>query len=155
VQFSNVQASLDVTAKAANAVKRVQARIPTGDSQDVTAGSDTIPEYTIRSAKTICKRILVPNDPALSSYVVLDPSAASSASCQFIQNTIPRPVVSLSAVPNSVTVGSTTQLTWSQTGGLATDCATGQGSWNGPGPRPISGGPETSGALNTAGTTTF
>lgn len=50
------QAIIDVTAKAADVLKRVQVRVNTDPNA---SGSTTIPEYTLDSAETICKQLKV------------------------------------------------------------------------------------------------
>lgn len=51
------QVLIDVTAKAADVVKRIQARVTFSDNLVLPA--DSFPEYALRSAKTICKRLTV------------------------------------------------------------------------------------------------
>jgi hypothetical protein len=55
------QAEIDVTAKAADVLKRVQVRVGT---DPFAKGSETKPEYTLDSAETICKLLEVTPDPA-------------------------------------------------------------------------------------------
>lgn len=61
VQFVNTQAIVDVTAQSGGATKRLQASIDisglTGGSQNITPSEDASPEYALRAANTICKRI--------------------------------------------------------------------------------------------------
>lgn len=92
IKFKGVQAILDVTAKVGPASKRLQARVDIGGnpsvptdplvpSPNVSPDSDSIPEYTVRSAAALCKRALVKD--SLYDYVVIE---SSSPACNW--NTI-------------------------------------------------------------------
>lgn len=72
LEFINVQAIVDVTAKSNDVVKRLEARVDLGGASSLTE-TDNIPEFALRSAATICKRYLVPSigDPTIS---VSDPA---------------------------------------------------------------------------------
>lgn len=87
VEFSEVQAIADVTARSGTAVKRLQARIDidTRDS-NISPRDDAIPEFALRSANTICKRLLVPSG---LNYVIIDPESAPY--CPFSLSTTPPP----------------------------------------------------------------
>lgn len=66
LQFVNTQAVIDVTAQSSNAVKRLQARVDSsslngGKSQNVAASDNLVPEFALRSANTLCKRLVNPN----------------------------------------------------------------------------------------------
>ncbi len=81
IQFAGGQYVIDVTAKAGNAVKRLQARVNApGPSvgQDSTFGpnDDAFPEYGLRAANSICKRL---NADSATSRVTVD--ASISAYC--------------------------------------------------------------------------
>lgn len=87
VKFRGVQAVLDVTAKVGPASKRLQARVdiggnPTVDdgpvipSPNVGASDDAIPDFTSRSANSICKRFLYEDSPY--EYVTLEGISTSS-----------------------------------------------------------------------------
>ncbi len=59
LNFSGDQDLVDVTAQAGAASKRQQARVEVGSSQDVAPATGGAPEDSVRSAQTICKRLLV------------------------------------------------------------------------------------------------
>ncbi|MDO8591962.1 MAG: hypothetical protein Q7R60_03520 [bacterium] len=71
VKFKNVQSVVDVTAKSGGATKRLQARVDT--STTGSSGSDSVPEFALGSADTICKRLRVQG-----SLVFPDPSVATA-----------------------------------------------------------------------------
>ncbi len=66
VTFSGTQSIVDVTAKAGSAAKRLQARVDIIPSEFVDPqlqpSEDAAPEYALRSADTICKVFVVPDD---------------------------------------------------------------------------------------------
>lgn len=63
--FPGNQVIVDVSAKSGNSVKRLQARVSANISGDtILPDDDGIPEHAIRSAVTICKRLLVPEGAA-------------------------------------------------------------------------------------------
>ncbi|MEX1058936.1 MAG: hypothetical protein WEC17_00645, partial [Candidatus Saccharimonadales bacterium] len=151
VKFEGAQSVIDVTGKSNTAVKRIQARVSTGGIGGINAGDNSIPEDAIRSANTICKRIIVPSDPGLSNYVLMDPtSIANSPICGFFTNTIPAPTVNLTANPTTVTVGSSSTLTWTVTTVGPTTCTAsndgGLSTWTGS--KSAAGGSQSTGALN-------
>lgn len=87
-KFLKVQAVLDVTAKVGPASKRLQARADIGGvstdssgnpvlepSPNVGPDDDAIPEYSLRSAATICKRVLL-ND-SYYDYISIDSNSPS------------------------------------------------------------------------------
>ena len=73
VQFINTQAIVDVTAQATGAVKRLQARVDisglNGTSQDISPSDNGFPEFALRSADTVCKRLVVPSDTSFPAYI--------------------------------------------------------------------------------------
>ncbi|MBI2285805.1 hypothetical protein HYU82_03205, partial [Candidatus Saccharibacteria bacterium] len=157
-KFKDAQSAIDVTGKSNAAVKRIQARVATGDPNDIIAGGNTVPEDAIRSANTLCKRLIVPSDPGLSSYVLIDPtSVANSPLCGFFDVTIPAPTVNLTANPTSVLVGQSSTLSWTVTTVGTTTCTAGNdgglSGWTGS--KSAAGGSENSGALNVVRTYTF
>lgn len=64
VSFVSTQAIIDVTAQSASAVKRLQARVDitglTSNGQDIAASDNGFPEFAVRAANTVCKRIQSP-----------------------------------------------------------------------------------------------
>jgi len=59
------QSQVDVTAQSGSTLKRLQARVEVGGS--VAAATSTAPDYSLRSAKTVCKRYQV-----LAALVIVD-----------------------------------------------------------------------------------
>ena len=55
--FLSSQTIIDVTAKSGTSVKRLQARV--GDSSSSAVNSDRFPDFAIRSANSLCKRLTV------------------------------------------------------------------------------------------------
>lgn len=82
VGFISTQAIIDVTAQSASAVKRLQARVDisglNGTSQNISASDNNFPEYALRSANTVCKRLQNPGSPDLPVY--LDPNSINYCS---------------------------------------------------------------------------
>ncbi|MBI4033495.1 hypothetical protein HY379_00670 [Candidatus Saccharibacteria bacterium] len=156
-KFKDAQSVIDVTGKSNAAVKRIQARVALGDASDIIAGNNSIPEDAIRSANTICKRLISPSDPLFSSRVFIDPGSSAVPECNFVQSTLPPLDVTLTANPTSVLVGGNSNLTWTVSG-IANSCtATNDGGlagWTG-GKAATGGGPENSGALNSVRTYNF
>lgn len=80
IEFSKTQYTIDVTAKSGQAVKRLQAQVEATASADAATlaapGDDALPEFSLRSAMTVCKRLLVDD---VSRSVTVDP--ASQAYC--------------------------------------------------------------------------
>jgi hypothetical protein len=71
-QFVGAQAVIDVTAKASSSVRRLAARVDTSSPNNqvnVSPSDDAMPEFAIRSAGTLCKRLLV------NGSITVDPSA--------------------------------------------------------------------------------
>lgn len=85
INFPGTQYLVDVTAKANNAVKRLQARVDAGSvGNNISPTDNAFPEYALRSADTICKRLLVQGgvgitlDPGTNSaYCNLSPPPAT------------------------------------------------------------------------------
>lgn len=76
VKFKNVQSVVDVTAKSGGATKRLQARLDiSGTGFNVSPNSDSVPEFALGSADTICKRLRVQSP---GSLVFPDPSIATN-----------------------------------------------------------------------------
>ena len=149
VRFENVQSAVDVTAKANAAVRRLQARVATTDPKNINAGDNNMPESALRSADTICKRIIVPD--ALPILQIDTASLTNSPSCNYVNVTVP-PVVDLIANPTTVANGAPTTLTWTVSGGPPTSC-TASGDWSGS--KAITGGNQTTGALSGPDTYTY
>lgn len=119
-KFADAQTVIDVTGKSNSAVKRIQARVALAGDSTVNSGDNGIPEDAIRSAFTICKRLIVPTDPAFKVYV--DPN--SPAVCNFFTSTIPPPTVDLKANNRdsiTITAGDTINLTWTSTNAVNCD----------------------------------
>jgi len=150
VKFLGVQSVVDVTAKANDAVKRLQGRVQTSDQNNINPDDNNFPEDAIRSANTLCKRIIVP-DSNPSILGIDGASITNSPACSFVDITLP-PVVTLTANPTTVTQGSSSTLTWTVAGDPASDC-TASGDWSGA--KAVSGGSQSSGALNTVRTYSF
>jgi hypothetical protein len=75
LQFSGVQYLVDITAKANNAVKRLQARVdPSGEQTSINPFDNAFPEYALRSANTVCKRLVVNSGTPVTD-------AGSAANC--------------------------------------------------------------------------
>lgn len=72
--FVNAQAIIDTTGKSGNVVKRLQARVDIGSSSGSSSGNisptdEAIPEYALRTAMAVCKRLNIgPNATVESSY---------------------------------------------------------------------------------------
>ncbi|MEX2006760.1 MAG: hypothetical protein WD877_01090 [Candidatus Saccharimonadales bacterium] len=64
VQFVGVQAVVDVTARANATAKRLQARVDTNPAFNISPTDDAFPEYALRSATSICKRLVVTGSKA-------------------------------------------------------------------------------------------
>ncbi len=83
VTYSNTQAIVDVTAQSSSALKRLQARVDItnlsgGEQQGISASEDNFPNYSLRSANTICKRLQVnPNTNPALAYI----SSSSAPNC--------------------------------------------------------------------------
>ena len=104
-----------------------------------------MPEYALRSAKPLCKRLIV---GATTTTV-------DGTYCDIKFNFSGPPAATLTANPATITVGQSSSLTWGSTN--ANSCTASAspavGMWNGN--KGLSGGPESTGALNTAGVYTF
>ncbi len=123
VKFKNVQSVVDVTAKSGGSTKRLQARIDTsaasgGIDFNISAGSDNVPEFSLGSADTICKRLKVPS--SLSDPVTID--AGSAANCQLSLPPPPPPDVTTTAASNITTNSATLNGTVNPNGFNVTDC---------------------------------
>ena len=150
IEFIGAQTLVDVTAKATDSVKRLQARANVTDKVNniANASEKTVPEYALRSAGTLCKRLIIPSD---GTQIYTDPSIGGS-SCNVV--VLPPPTLNLylNNDPNlkniTVNPGNSATIYWTTTN--ATRCDT-TGAWNGPGPRPVSGN-ESTGVLNHSAT---
>lgn len=97
LKFLNIQAVVDATAQSAGVAKRLQARIDissssAGDNENIAPTDDLIPDYSLRSAGAICKRLKVFDTPY--SYVAGDgPPALCN---QFSGISTPAPTLRLS-----------------------------------------------------------
>jgi Tfp pilus assembly protein PilX len=134
VKFKRVQAILDVTAKVGSTAKRVQARVDLGGvasdgslkpSPNVNSSDDNIPDYTVRSSNSICKRLKVVNS-------LYDYTSNDSANCDIGLNT-PSPTINYFTInsivgPSYVTAGTNSALAWQTSD--ATSCI-GSDGWNG------------------------
>lgn len=92
VTFQGAQSLIDVTAKAGPSVKRLQAQVALS-SLSIDPSEDNIPEFTLRSANSLCKRLVV---DATISYV--------TNNCQAGFPPPPSPNFSLSAAPSSQSI---------------------------------------------------
>ncbi len=76
VSFVGTQAIIDVTAQSSNAVKRLQARVDisglSSASQNITSTDDAFPEYALRSANAVCKRLYNTNSVDFPAYINSD-----------------------------------------------------------------------------------
>lgn len=146
VKFINVQSVIDVTAKANTVVKRLQGRAQTGDVNNIDANGANMPEDAIRSANTLCKRIIVPDVPDI---LQIDPGSSTVPECNFLDATL-APNIEITASPNPVQQGQTTDLTWTLVAGDApTSCtATNNGLPNWSGNKSLPTTTETSDPLN-------
>lgn len=115
--FLNAQSVIDVTGQSNEALRRIQARVATGGANTVNSGNDGIPEDAIRSASTICKRLIVPDSP-VDLVFVDSASINNSDTCGFNGSiAVPTPpTVTLTAIPDTTTVGGTVTLTWTVNG---------------------------------------
>lgn len=96
LQFVGTQAVLDVTARASSTAKRLQVRVDTsaasgGITENIGPTEETIPEYAVRTAASLCKRLNV--------------DAASSIDSAFCNLTLPPPP------PPIASTGSATDIT--------------------------------------------
>ncbi|HEX5395386.1 MAG TPA: hypothetical protein VFW52_03500 [Candidatus Saccharimonadales bacterium] len=123
VSFRDAQSVIDVTGRSDTAVRRIQARISTEGAITVNAGNNSIPEDAIRSAGTICKRLVVPDlSSQFSQYVLVDPdSDSNSPECKFFEVTVPAPTVDLKPDSADIYEGDSVTLTWTSTN--ATSCS--------------------------------
>ena len=153
VEFIGAQSLVDVTARAVDSVKRLQAR---ANVTDVTnniqnALTDTVPEYALRSAGTLCKRLIVPSD---GTQIYTDTSIDNLSACNKVSITPPSAELYLNNTPGqtSITInpGQSATINWTSTN--ASRC-TATGNWSGD-KTPVSGGSQSTGSLN-AGVYTY
>lgn len=103
VNFVHVQAVVDVTARSDSVAKRLQARVGigsvgTGAPDDNLSPTDNLaPEYTVRSANAICKRLLEFN--SYYSYAQVD---GPSKICNQLSTTVYTPAPTLTLSINGV-----------------------------------------------------
>jgi hypothetical protein len=118
LSFQSVQALVDVTTQSGGVSKRLQARVNTSSSGssnlDVSPDSNAIPEQSIRSATTLCKRY----NTDLTFLSIDDISGTCSAGSNI---TFTPPTVDLVANPTTIAAGQASNLTW--TSQYATNCA--------------------------------
>lgn len=103
LNFINVQALVDATAKSGGTSKRLQARIDTtslsasgsGVDFNIASSSDSIPEQSVRSANALCKRIV--QTVSFFSYVSFDtpPSVCHDVGAGSTSNPIPHLALSI------------------------------------------------------------
>ncbi len=145
VEFIGTQSVVDVTAKSVDSVKRLQARATINDTVNniKNESQDSIPEVGLRSASTLCKRLVVPSD---GSQVYTDTSI-NGTSCNVV--TLPPPTLNLyinNPGTNSLTINPgapANNLIWTTTN--SSRC-TASGSWSGA--KAPGGGTESTGVLN-------
>jgi hypothetical protein len=118
IYFSNVQAIVDATAQSGTVSKRLQARLNIsntgGNNFDVDPADNEVPEQSIRSAQTLCKRY----DTGPGFLSIDDISGTCSAGSNI---TFTPPTVDLVANPTTIAAGQASNLTW--TSQYATNCA--------------------------------
>ncbi len=115
VHFINVQAIVDVTAKANSAAKRLQARVDTG-TENISPTDNAIPENTLRSAEALCKRLNITSTGVAS----VDASASSICNLSIVQPSPPTVQLCINTATNcpktiSITSGISITLLWSST----------------------------------------
>lgn len=113
-KFKDAQAVVDVTANSGGASKRLQARVDISKGTTINPDDNAIPDNALRSAATICKRLVVSGN-----NVKVDES--SVADCGLTIEPPPAPVVTLTASQPSVSPSSpSSTLTWGSSN--ATSC---------------------------------
>lgn len=79
ISFISTQAIIDVTAQSSSAVKRLQARVDisglNGVSQDIAPNDNAFPEYALRAADVVCKRL---QNPGSTDFPVYEDDASIS-----------------------------------------------------------------------------
>lgn len=105
LKFIGVQAVVDVTATTSNVAKRLQARVNIGDetssiNDNISAASNDLPEFSMRSSDALCKQITVHNN--YFKFITFD--GASSTICNTSPNiVIPAPSIAFSIIGNNGT----------------------------------------------------
>ncbi|MEX1995562.1 MAG: hypothetical protein WD887_02185, partial [Candidatus Saccharimonadales bacterium] len=72
LKFTNTQAVLDVTARSSTTAKRLQVRVDTsasggGPTENIGPTEETVPEYVVRTAASLCKRLNVGSSSSIDS----------------------------------------------------------------------------------------
>ena len=100
-KFLFVQAVIDTTAKSGSAVKRLQTRVDLNDNTNI----NDLPEFALRTAETICKRLVV-----AGGAVYTDPTSAlkNSGSCLNLNPAGRANDFTLAAAPRSQTIAANT-----------------------------------------------
>jgi Tfp pilus assembly protein PilX len=146
LSFNNTQALADVTTQTGGVSKRLQARLnitsTSSSSFDVAPDSNAVPEQSVRSANTLCKRL----DTSPGFLNIDDTSGKCSSGANIV---FTPPTVTLTAFPTTIYAGQSSTLTWVTAN--ATSC-TASNSWNGA--KSAAGGSQSTGALG-AGTYTY
>lgn len=107
LNFIHVQAMVDITAKSDSVAKRLQARLdlggvgPSGStitSYNIAPADNDVPDFTVRSANAICKRLLEYN--SYYNYAQVD---GPIGICNQLNNTVytPAPTLGFSVVGNN------------------------------------------------------
>ena len=146
-KFYFVQAIIDATAKSGAAVKRLQARVDLNNYTNP-SGPNDLPDFALRTANTICKRLIIGAGTVNTDAT----SRSKSASCPNLVTASPLDL-SFSASSNPITAGQSTNLNWSATPAAGTSCVTDGGTWGSGTPKANPGSGST-GVLS-AGTYTY
>jgi len=151
VKFKNVQAVLDVTAKAGPAAKRLQSRVDiagidtsTGsitESPDLSPDQNSAPDFSLRSANGICKRYKITND--VYDYSGIDGACPNPASPP-IKTPAPTLAMNVNGVDSQtatpggayygtdyISSGGSAQINWNTTDATSCIASSSTGSWSG------------------------
>jgi hypothetical protein len=125
IYFSKTQALVDATAQSGTVSKRLQARLDIsglGNTQfDVDPSENAVPEHSVRSAETLCKRF-----DTDQGFLNIDDASGICPQGSLI--TFTPPSVTLTANPTFIPAGSSSTLTW--TVANANSC-TASNAWSG------------------------
>jgi Tfp pilus assembly protein PilX len=154
VKFKNVQAVVDVTAKSGPAAKRLQSRIDISGidtsgsgsitpSDNLSSSEDSAPDYSLRSANSLCKRWKITND--VYDYLTVDGACPNVVSGGGGGIFTPPPTLAMNVngvdsqtdtPPSSgykgtsyISTGGSAQINWSTTD--ATSCIASGNGWSG------------------------
>lgn len=181
VKFKNIQAVLDVTAKAGPAAKRLQSRVDiagidttTGavsDSPNLRPDDNNGPDFTLRSANALCKRYKITND--VYDYLSIDGSCPSISGSVVINTPAPTLAMNINGIDSQtptpggsyygtsyISNGGSAQINWNTTD--ATSCIASGNGWSGEKkgimtftPTGVGAGSQTFGGLTTVQTYTL